>query len=112
MRVLTVTENKRNIAEAPIRGNLDFSTIMFPLSHISHETPLLQLSSPRTCNHSNGKRTVDDLEATYMSTNKISESLESIVRGTQYAVMSADRLLHRKIAHVYQDLSKAGIQIQ
>ena len=112
MRVLTVTEKNLNIAEAPIRGNLDSSTIMFPFSHISRETPLLQLSSPKTCNHSNLKRTVDDLEATYMSMNQISESLEAIVRGTQYAVTSADRLLHRKISHVYQDLSKAGIQIQ
>ena len=112
MRVLTITEENRAISEAPTRGNLDSSTVIFPLAHISRETPLLQLSPPRTCNHSDLERTVDQLEAAYMSMNQISESLEAIVHGTQYAVMSADRLLHRKVAHVYQDLGKAGIQIQ
>ena len=112
MRVLTIAEENRAISEPPTRENLDSSTVIFPLAHISRETPLLQLSPLRTCNHSDLERTVDELEATYMSMNQISESLEVIVHGTQCAVMSADRLLHRKIAHVYQDLSKAGIQIQ
>ena len=112
MRVLTITEENRAILEAPIRGKLGSSTVISPLAHVSRKTSLLQLSPPRTYNHSDLERTVDKLEATYISMNQISESLEAIVHGTQCAVMSANRLLHRKIAHVYQDLSKAGIQIQ
>ena len=112
MRVLTLTEENRAISEAPIRGDLDSSTVISPLAHVSRETSLLQLSPPGTYSHSDLERTVNELEATYMSMNQISESLEAIVHGTQYAVMSPDRLLHRRIAHVYQDLSKAGIQIQ
>ena len=112
MRVLTLTEENRAISEAPIRGNLSSSTVMSPFAHASRETSLLQISPPRTYNHSDLERTVDELEATYMSMNQISEPLEAIVHGTQHAVMSADRLLHRRIAHVYQDLSRAGIQIQ
>lgn len=111
-RVLTTTDEKCVILETPTRGNLDSSIIMSPLAHISHKTSLLQLSPPKQYNHSGLESTVDDLEATYVSMNQISESLEAIVHGTQCAVMSADRLLHGKIAHVYQDLSKAGIQIQ
>ena len=112
MRVLILTEENRAISETPISGDFDSSTVMSPLTHVSHKTSLLQLSPPRTYSHSDPESTVDDLEATYMSMNQISESLEAIVHGTKYAVMSPDRLLHRRIAHVYQDLSKAGIQIQ
>ena len=44
--------------------------------------------------------------------NQITDSLRAIVQCTQSALMSADSLLHRKVAQVYQDLGKAGIQIQ
>ena len=112
MRVLTLTEENRAILEAPTRENLDASTMISPSAHVSRETPLLQLSSPRIWDTSDLEKTVGGLEATYLSMNQISESLEAIVHGTQYAVISTNRVLQRKIAQVYQDLSKAGVQIQ
>ena len=112
MRVLTLVEENRVVSEARTRGNSDASTVISPFAHVTRGTHTLQLSTPRPCDHSDLEKTVDDIEATYTSMNQISESLEVIVQSTQYAVMSTDRLLHRKVVQVYQDLSKAGIQIQ
>ena len=111
MRVLTLAEN-RVVSEARIKGNSDPSTIDSLLTHVTHGTPALQLWNPRGCNHSDLEKTVDDMEAAYISMSRISESLKAIVQSTQYAITAADRLLQQRIAQVYQDLSKAGIQLQ
>lgn len=112
MRVLTLAEENRVVSKGRTRGNSDASIIISPFAHVTCGTPTLHLSSPRPCDHSDAETTVDDIEATYISMNQISESLKAIVQSTQYAVMSADSLLHRKVAQVHQDLSKAGIQLQ
>lgn len=112
MRLLTLAEENRVVSEARTKGNSDASTIMSPFAHVTRGTPTLQLSTPRLYDHSGIKKTVDDIETTYISMKQISESLKEIVQSTQYAAMSADRLLHQKVAQIYQDLSKAGIQIQ
>ena len=100
------------MSKARTREISDAETVISPFAHVTRGTPKLQLSSPKACDHSDLEKTVDDIEATYISMNQISESLKAIVQSTQYAVMSADRVLHRKVAQLYQDLSKAGIQIQ
>ena len=112
MRVLTLAEESRAVSEARTGQDTDTSTVMSPFAHATLETPTLQLSTTRPCDHPGLEKTVDDIEATYASMNEILESLKAIVQSTQYAVMSADRLLHRKVAQVYQDLSKIGIQIK
>ncbi|KAL9035717.1 MAG: hypothetical protein Q9214_006455, partial [Letrouitia sp. 1 TL-2023] len=112
MRVLTLTEEDRAVSEARTMGSFNAGTVMSPFAHVTRETPTLQLSNPGPCDHSDLEKTVGDIETTYVSMNQILESLKAIVQSTQYAVMSADRLLHQKIAQTYQDLSKAGIQIQ
>lgn len=112
MRVLILAEGNPVVSEAPTRGDSDTSTVMSSLTHVARGTPTLQLSTPRRCNHSDLEKTVDDMETTYTLMNQISESLKAIVQSTQYAVMSADRLLHQKVAQIYQDLSKAGTEIQ
>lgn len=93
MRVLTLAEENRVVLEVRTGGNSDASTVMSPF-HITRGTPILQLSTPRLCDHSDIEKTVNDIETTYISMNQISESLKTIVQSTQYAVMFADRLLH------------------
>lgn len=112
MRVLTLAEENRVVSEARTKRDSDASAVISPFAHVASGTSTLQLSTPRPCDHSDLEKTVDDLEVAYISMNQISESLKAIVQSTQYAVMSADGLLHRKIAQVYLDLSKAGIQVQ
>ena len=107
MRVLTLTEEHRVMSEARIRGNSDPSS---PLTYATHGMPALQLWDPGRCNHS--EKTVNDMEAICLSMNRISDSLKAIVQSTQYAITAADRLLQQKIAQVYQDLGKAGVQLQ
>ncbi len=111
MRVLTLAEESRVVSEAWTRGVSDTSTATSPVDHATLETPTLQLSTTRSCDHSGLEKTVDDIEATYISMNEILDSLKAIVHSTQHAFMSADGLMHRKVAQVYQDLSKTGIQI-
>ena len=111
MRVLTLAEKNRVVSDARIR-NSDSSTTISPLTHVAHGTPALQLRNPGGCNHSDLDKTVDDMDAAYISMSRISESLRAIVQSTQYAITTADRSLQQKIAQVYQDLSKAGIQLQ
>ena len=112
MRVLNLAEENRVVSEARTRGNSNTSTVISPFTHATTEMPTLQLSTSRLYGDSDLDKTVDDIEATYILMDQISESLRAIVQSTQYAVMSADRLLHGKVAQVYQDLSKASIQIQ
>lgn len=112
MRVLTLAEKDRVMSEARTMRSWDTSTVVSPFAYITRETPTLQLSNPGPCDHLDLEKTVVDIETTYVSMNQISESLKAIVQSTQYAVMSTDRLLHQKVAQIYQDLSKAGIQIQ
>lgn len=112
MRVLTLAEESRVVSEARTRGNSDASTVISPFALVTRGTPALQTSSPEPCDHSDLEQTVVDMEATYISMNQISESLRAIVQSTQNAVTSAGSLLHQRIARIYQDLSKAGIQIQ
>ena len=112
MRVLTLAEESRVVLEMPTGEDSDTSAVMFPCAHATLKTPKLQISTPRTCDYSDLEKTVDDIEATYTSMNEILQSLKAIVQSTQYAFMSADRLLHHKIAQVYQNLSKTGFQIE
>ncbi|KAI9756364.1 MAG: hypothetical protein M4579_003868 [Chaenotheca gracillima] len=112
MRVLTLAEETRVVSEARVRGLSSTSTVMSPFTPFTSGTPTLQLATQRPCDHTDLEKTVDDMEATYISMNQISESLKAIVQTTQHAVMSTDSSLHQKVGQVYQDLSKAGIQIQ
>ncbi|KAI9788922.1 MAG: hypothetical protein M1816_006487 [Peltula sp. TS41687] len=79
---------------------------------VNTSTATLQFLAPRACDHSDLGKIVEDIEVTYMSMKRISECLKKIVQSTQSAVMSADHLLHREVARVYQDLSKADTQIR
>ena len=112
IQVLTLTKDNRVVSGPPTKGNSDASTVISPFADITRGTPTLHKSNSRLCDYSDIEKTVDDIETTYRSMNQISESLEAIVRSTQSAVMSDDRLLHQRVAQVYQDLSKAGTQIQ
>lgn len=112
IRVLALAEDNRVASESQIKGNSDPSTIDSFLTHITRGTPDLQLWNPRGCNHSGLEKTVDDMEAAYISMSRISESLKAIVQSTQYAITAADPLLQQKVAQVYRNLRKAGIQLQ
>ncbi len=112
MQVLALSEENRVVSGARGRGISGASTGTSTFAPVKRRTPEMQLSTPRPCHHSDLEKTVNDMEATYLSMNQISKALKAIVQSTQHAVMSEDRLLHRKVAQVYQDLSKTGIQIQ
>ncbi len=112
MRVLSLAEGNRVVSEAPSSGNSGASTMISTFAHVTCGTQEIKLSNPRPCDHSNLEKTIDDMEATYLSMKQVSESFKAIVQSTQYAVASEDRLLHRKVAQVYQDLSETGIMIQ
>ena len=112
MRVLSLAEGNRVVSQAPSSGNSGASTMISTFAHVTCGKQEIQLSNPRTCDHSDLEKTIDDMEATYLSMKQVSESFKAIVQSTQRALMSADPLLHRKVAQVYQDLSKAGVEIQ
>ena len=112
MRVLTITEKNRTVPEARTTGKSDTNVAISSSAHVTKDAPLSQLSTPGLCDHSDLEKTVEDVEATCVAVNQISESLKAVFQSTQYAVTSADGLLYREFAQVCQDISKAGFQIQ
>ena len=112
MRMLSLAEENRIISEVQARRNFKSTAIESSLTHVTPGTPTMQFSTPRPSHHSELVKTVNDIETTYTSMNQILESFKAIVQSTQHAIMSADNLLHQKIAQISRDLSRADIQIQ
>ena len=109
MRVLNLAEVNHVTSGPPDEGNTDAN---MAISASVRGIKQLRISKPRLCNYSDLENIVDEIEITYRSMNQISKSLEAILQNTRYAVMSDDCLLHQKVAQVYQDLGKAGNQMQ